>query len=123
MLFFELDADNLLLLDHYPPATGSTFHVDPFGMTSQSNSSLNMFSSAFTNTNNNLFTQSQPQLIPTRIPTPTPMATNITQSPLILKNLSLNPTKKKNEGVTDLLNFNDPSPPPPPDSPTFDPYA
>jgi len=95
-------------------------------MTSQSlretNSSLNMFSSTSINTNNNFFTQSQPQLIPTRIPTPA--ATTPAQSPLTLKKLTLNPTKKKNETVTDLLDFGDPIPqPPPPESPKFDPYG
>ncbi len=124
---FGLDDDNLFLLDHYSSATSSTFHVDPFGMVPQpireTNSPLNMFSSTFTNTNNNFFTQSQPKLIPTRVATPTSVATNITQSPLILKDLSLNPTKKKHEPIIDLLDFSEPNLPPPPESPKFDPYA
>ncbi len=125
-ILLGLDGDNLLLLDHYPPAAGSTFHVDPFGMAPQpvreTNSPLNMFSSTLINANNNFFAQSQPQLIPTRIPTPA--ATTPAQSPLPIKKLTLNPTKKKNELVTDLLDFGDPNPPPPPpESPKFDPYA
>jgi len=86
----------------------------------ETNSSLNMFSSTLINTNNNFFVQSQPQLIPTRLTTP---IVTTAQSPLAIKNLSLNPTKKKNEKVTDLLDFDDPTPPPPPESPKFDPYA
>jgi hypothetical protein len=81
------------------------------------NSPLNIFSS----TNNNLFAQSQPQLIPTRVPTPIPIST-IAQSPVSLKKLNLNPTNKKNKTI-DLLDFGDPNPPPPPESPKFDPYA
>jgi hypothetical protein len=123
-IIFQLNDNHLLSLDHYPPATGSTFHVDPLGMTAspvrETNSPLNIFPSTFTNTNNNLFAQSQHQLIPTRITTPTqPIAA--TQSPLTMKKLSLNPTIKKNDPMTDLLDFSDPTPPP--ESPKFDPYA
>jgi hypothetical protein len=113
------------LIAHYPSAISSSFHVDPFGMNispmPETNSPLDMFSSTLLNTNtNNLFAQSQPQLIPTRIATSTPPITTI-QSPLTLKKLSINPNNKKNEPITDLLDFNDPLPPP--ESPKFDPYA
>jgi hypothetical protein len=75
-----------------------------------SHSPLNILSS-------NFFVQSQPQLIPTRLATPiTP------QSPLNMKNLSLNPSKKKPDPINDLLDFGEPNPPPP-ESPQFDPYA
>jgi len=117
-----IDDSNLSLFDHYPSATGSNFDVDPFGTVSQpireTNSPLNMFSSTLLNSNNNFFTQPQPQLIPTRPLTPTIAAV---QLPMTVKNLSLNPDKKKNEVVTDLLDFSDLSLPP--ESPKFDPYA
>jgi len=82
-----------------------------------------MFSSTFATTNNNFFVQSQPQLIPTRLVTPTPITPTTPQSPLNMKKLSLNPPKKKPDPINDLLDFGDPSPPPPPESPNFDPYA
>lgn len=126
LFFFELDGDNLSLFDHYPPAASSTFHVDPFGITPsqtirETNTPINMFSSNLMNTTattttNNFFIQSLPQLIPTPVKTPT------SQSPLPIKKLSLNPPKNKNETMNDLLDFGDPSPPPP-ESPKFDPYA
>ena len=123
--FFILDDNNFFLSNHYPAATtSSSFHTDPFGMNIQpkreTNSPLNMFSSPLINTTNNLFAQSQPQLIPTRISAPIP-SNSASQSPLSMKKLSLNPTNKKTETVTDLLDFNDPIPPP--ESPKFDPYA
>jgi hypothetical protein len=77
-----------------------------------------MFSSTLLNSNNNFFTQPQQQLIPTRPLTPTIAAV---QLPMTVKNLSLNPDKKKKEIVTDLLDFGDLSLPP--ESPKFDPYA
>jgi hypothetical protein len=112
---FLLDEDNLLFSEHYSSATSSTFHVDPFGMAPppirDSNSPLNMLSP-------NLFVQSQPQLIPNRLPAPiVPITTS--QSPLNMKKLSLNPPTKKTDPFNDLLDFS--SDPPP--SPKFDPYA
>ena len=122
---FYLDEDNPFLSDHYPSATGvtSSFHVDPFGMIPppirDTNSPINI---TFPTTNNNFFVQSQPQLIPTRLAAPTLITPITPQSPLTMKKLSLNPPKKKTDPFSDLLDFNDPIPPPP-ESPTFDPYA
>ncbi|CAF0837615.1 unnamed protein product [Rotaria sordida] len=116
--------------DHYPSTASSSFHIDPFNTISQlsreTNSSVNMFSSSLINTSNNLFNQSQPQLMPTRVLTPTPFAaattTTATSQPSIsLKNLSLNQNKKKSDIVTDLLDLNETSPSL--DNLKFDPYA
>ncbi|CAF0762456.1 unnamed protein product [Adineta ricciae] len=108
--------ENWADFDHYSTATSSSFHVDPFASTSQpirdTHSPLNMFSSTFAN--NNLFAQTQPQLIPARVPLPTPSAISA------LQNLNLNPAAKKTDLLTDLLDF---TVPPPPESPKFDPYA
>ena len=69
----------------------------------------------------NIFVQSQPQLIPTRLVTPiTP--TSAPQSPLNMKKLSINPSTKKTDPISNLLDLGDPTPPPP-ESPKFDPYA
>ncbi|CAF0893092.1 unnamed protein product [Rotaria sp. Silwood1] len=115
-------------IDHYPSATTSSFHIDPFNMISQpsreNNSSVNMFSSTLINTSNNFFHQSQPQLIPTKVLTPTPLVaatTTASQPSITLKNLSLNQNKKKNEVVTDLLDLSETSASS--DNLIFDPYA
>ncbi|CAF4083210.1 unnamed protein product [Rotaria sp. Silwood2] len=112
----------------YPSATSSTFHLDPFDMISkpsqETNLSVNMVSSTLINTNNNFFDQSQPQLMPTRVLTPTPFVaatTTASQPSLTLKNLSLNQNKKKNEVVTDLLDLSETSTSS--ENIIFDPYA
>ena len=90
----------------------------------ESNSPLNMFSATFPTTN--LFVQSQPQLIPTRLAAPAASITPTSpHSPSMMKKLSLNPSQKKNDPFVDLLDLSDlklPTPPPP-ESPKFDPYA
>ena len=112
---WKLDGNSLSLFDYQQPAASSTYQDDPFAPTPQPigqiSSSLDMFSSAFTNTSTNFFAQSQPQLVPARVPTPT------------LQTLSLNPAtaKKNNDLFSDLLDFGEPSQPP--TSPKFDPYA
>ncbi|CAF2543746.1 unnamed protein product [Rotaria sp. Silwood2] len=83
-----------------------------------------MVSSTLINTNNNFFDQSQPQLMPTRVLTPTPFVAAITtasQPSLTLKNLSLNQNKKKNEVVTDLLDLSETNTSS--ENIIFDPYA
>lgn len=109
-----------------PAAANSSFHSDPFGMifqpSQEANSFFNTLPQTSTNTNNNFFAQSQPQLTATRALTPTSVPARTTnQSPLTLTNLSLNPTKKKNDGLPDLLDLKkeDSSL----DNIQFDPYA
>jgi hypothetical protein len=87
----------------------------------ETSSPLNMFSSTLSNpinnqTNDSFFSQPRTQLMPTRLPPPKSTITT-SQSPLTLKKLNIH----KNEVVTDLLDFSDPTPPP--ESPKFDPYA
>lgn len=111
MFFSRLDTDDsLMFLDHYPSTTSSSFHSDPFGMITKSSTtpspSSNTFSSTAMHSTNDLFAQSQPQLIPTRVLTPLSAAVTA-QTPLTLKNLSLHTNKKQNEAATDLLNFDD----------------
>ncbi|CAF3399833.1 unnamed protein product [Rotaria socialis] len=110
-------------LGHYPPVTNSSFHSDPFDLnrhlSQETNSSVNIFSSNLTN-NNNFIALSQPQHISTRVLTPTPAA-NTTQPLLTLKNLTVNPSKQKNEVASDLLDWNDEGPSL--ESLQFDPYA
>ncbi|CAF1020786.1 unnamed protein product [Adineta steineri] len=126
----DINDNSFSFFEQQPPAaTASMFPVDPFGMSIQpvrdTKSPLNMFSSTLTNTNNNFFVQSQSQLIPNRIVTPSPTNISIPSKPVTVKNLSINPPNKKNETVTDLLDFGEPNPPapPPPESPKFDPYG
>ena len=87
---------------------GSTFHDDPFGMPlapmRDTSSPLNMFSSATMSTN--LFMQSQPQLIPTRLAAPASITPTTPQSPSMMKKLSANPPKKI-DPFDDLLDLND----------------
>ena len=121
LFFLELDNDDLLLLDYDLPTADSVFHVDPFGVDMQhcreTKSSSTMF---YANDNNNFFAQIQPQLIPNRVLTPTP-AVAISQSPLTLKDLNLNSNNKKNDIITDLLDFDNPGPLSA--NREFDPYA
>ncbi|CAF1023109.1 unnamed protein product [Adineta steineri] len=126
----DINDNSFSFFEQQPPAaTASMFPVDPFGMSIQpvrdTKSPLNMFSSTLTNTNNNFFVQSQSQLIPNRIVTPSPTNISIPSKPVTIKNLSINPPNKRNETVTDLLDFGEPNPPapPPPESPKFDPYG
>lgn len=81
----------------------------PLAPMRETSSPLNIFSSTFsppTTTSTNLFMQSQPQLIPTRLAAPASITPTTPQSPSMMKKLSANPPKK-NDPFDDLLDLND----------------